>query len=254
MRKIFFILIAALTFFTACQKSVSDVDIDNGTQGADSLIEAGDTITYEIITADTAWSGLWNEPDGVKTNPLDSVTFGSPVYYKSGWRRSFVCPSTPFQAFISAATILYDKDITANLYKNGKLIKSVKNDEMQGVTKFLVTVNTDTLKGTASDPVLTYEVLVNGDSTQFEHDAWTGQWTMADGKTDNASPLADFYPIPSGWRYSFKPKYLPFTMYVDAAPYTIGTSTVTVNYYVNGALVKTTTSNNYTYGNTYVVE
>jgi hypothetical protein len=256
MRKIFLLAVAVCIVFTACQKSVSDVSVDNGTQGSDSLIRAGDTITYEIITNDTAWDGLWNEPDGIKMNSLDSVTYGSPVYYKSGWRRSFVCPSTPFQVFISAATILYDHDITANLYKNGKLIKSVKNDAMQGVTKFLVTVNADTLTGTKSDPVLTYEVIVSGaPDTEYEYDGWTGLWNMPDGKRNSLSPLLDFFPIPSGWRYTFKPMHLPFTMDVDAAPYVPnGDATVTVNFYVNGALVKTTSAQNYTYGNTYVVE
>lgn len=66
----------------SCQKSVSDSSSqDNGTADADSLITAGDTITYEIITADpNGWGGIWNEPDGtVGSNPVDSITYGSPI-------------------------------------------------------------------------------------------------------------------------------------------------------------------------------
>jgi hypothetical protein len=257
MKKIISLAIACCFIALSCQKSVSDYSEDNGTTGTDSLISAGDTITYEIITADSGWSGIWNEPDGtIGYNPLDSGTFGSPVYYPSGWRHSFVCPNKPFQAFISAATVLYDQDITANLYKNGKLIKTVTNDAMKGVTKLLVTANTDTLTGTASNPVLTYEVLISdADTTQFEPDAWQGQWNMPDGKiNDWDKPLFDFFALSSGWRYTFKPDHLPFTMYLGGGPYTWGAATITINFYVNGSLVKTVSSQNFIYGNSYIVQ
>ena len=258
MRKLIFFILACCSIIISCQKSVSDYSQDNGTSGTDSLINAGDTITYEIITSETkGWFGIWNEPDGtVGSNPLDSITYGSPVYYQSGWRHSFVCPSTPFQPFISAATILYDHDITANLYKNGKLIKTVTNEAMKGVTKLLLTADTDTLTGTSNNPVLTYEVLIsNADTTKFEPYAWTGQWNMPDGSvSDLNNSLLSAFAIPSGWRYTFKPDHLPFTMYLGGTPYTPGTATITVNFYVNGGLVKTVSSQNYTYYNQYVVQ
>ena len=241
----------------ACQKSVSDSSVDNGTGGADSLINPGDTVTYEILTTDPGgWAGMWSDPGGFDCNPLDSMVFGSPLYYPSGWRHSFVCPSTPFQAFISAASRGYDQDITANLYKNGKLIKTVTNDAMKGVAKLLVTANTDALTGTSTNPALMYEVLISdSDTAKFEPDAWTGQWNTPDEKVSDADrPLLNLFAIPGGWRYSFKPGRLPFTMYVGASPYTPGAATVTVNFYVNGSLVKTVSSQNYTYGNTYVVQ
>lgn len=258
--KKFIVLISAYCFIAlSCQKSVSDSSQDNGTAGVDSLIAAGDTLTYEIITADAdGWAGIWNEPDGtVGSNPLDSITYGSPVYYRSGWRHSFICPSTPFQAFISAASRLYDEDITANLYKNGKLIKSVTNDAMKGVAKLMVTADTDTLIGTASDPVLMYEVLISdADTTQFEPDAWLGQWNLPDGKVNdfNKPHSTMLYALPSGWRYTFKPLRLPFTMYLAGSSYTPGAATITINFYVNGQPVKTISSNNFIYGNTYVVQ
>jgi hypothetical protein len=257
MNKILFSLMACCVKL-ACQKSVDAGSIDNGTSGTDSIIRPGDTITYEIITADTTgWAGMWNEANGVMGgNSLDSVTFGSPIYYPSGWRHSVICPTTPFQAFISAATVLYDHDITANLYKNGKLIKTVTNDAMKGVTKLLVQASTDGLTGTASNPALTYEVLISeADPAQFEPDAWTGQWNLANGKVNDLDHhLLGWFAIPGGWRYSFKPDRLPFTMYVGATPYTKGAATVTVNFYVNGSRVKSISSRDYTYGNTYVVQ
>ncbi len=257
MKKIIFLGLAYCVIIFSCQKSISDHSIDNGTAGTDSSINPGDTITYEILTADSGWSGIWNEPDGtVDCNPVDSITYGSPIYNPSGWRHSFVCPNKPFQAFISAATTLYDQDITANLYKNGKLIKSVTNDAMKGVTKLLVTANTDTLTGTVSDPVLTYEVLISdADTTQFEPDAWQGQWNMPDGKVNDLDqPLFNFFALPSGWRYAFKPDHLPFTMYLGGGPYTWGAATITINFYVNGARVKTVSSQNVIYGNSYIVQ
>ena len=258
MKKNIFPLLAYCVIIFSCQKSVSNFSHDNGTTGADSLMNPGDTITYEVLTADTTgWAGIWNEPDGtLACNPLDSVTYGSPEYYKSGWKHSFICPDKPFQAFISVATVLYNEDITVNLYKNGKLIKSVTNDAMKGVAKLLVTANTDILTGTASDPVLTYEVLLSdADITKFEPDAWTGQWNTPDGKvSDFYRPLLDLYAFPSGWKYTFRPEQLPFTMYLGGASYTPGAATITINFYVNGSLVKTVSSQSYVYGNTYIVQ
>lgn len=259
MKRIFAFVSAYCFILLSCQKSVSDSSQDSGTADADSLIAAGDTITYEIITADpNGWGGIWNEPDGtVGSNPVDSITYGSPIYYQSGWRHSFICPSTPFQAFISAASRLYDEDITANLYKNGKLIKSVTNDAMKGVTKLLVSVNTDTLVGTPSDPVLTYEVLIiDADTAQFEPDAWLGQWNLPDGKVNDFNkPFSTmWYALPSGWRYTFKPHQLPFTMFLSGSPYTFEAATMIINFYVNGQLVKTTSTRNFICCNTYVVQ
>jgi hypothetical protein len=95
MKKIIFLAIAYCLTTLSCQKSVSNESTDNGTGGVDSLISPGDMITYEILTDDTTgWAGVWNEPDGtVDCNPVDSITYGSPIYNPNGWRHSFVCPT-----------------------------------------------------------------------------------------------------------------------------------------------------------------
>lgn len=128
---------------------------------------------------------------------------------------------------------------------------------MKGVTKLLVSVNTDTLVGTPSDPVLTYEVLISdADTAQFEPDAWLGQWNLPDGKVNDFNkPFSTmWYALPSGWRYTFKPHHLPFTMYLAGSPYTFGAATMIINFYVNRQLVKTTSTRNFICCNTYVVQ
>ena len=261
MKKYVFICGCIFIMVAACQKPTVNADKPNTpVDVTDSLILKGDTLTYEVITNDPAgWYGMWNEPDGsVHCNPLDSIYFGGPEYYLNGWKRSFVCPNQPFQAFISAATKLYDKNITVNLYKNNKLIKTSTNDSGPGlgVAKLLVDVKTDTLTGTATDPMLTYEVLLNEeDTTKFEADGWIGQWNIPNGKVSSLeSPLLTNFAIPSGWKYTFKPTHLPFTMYLGATPYTADGALITINFYVNGALVKSQSSRNYIYENSYEVQ
>jgi hypothetical protein len=241
----------------ACQKNVQDTDIPS-TNSEDSTIIAGDTLTYEVLTSDSVgWFGIWNQPDGaLASNALDSITYGSPVYLPSGWRYTFISPSQPFQAFISAASHLYSDDITVNLYKNGELIKSVTNDALKGVAKLLVDIEAKPLKGTLADPVLTYEVLVSDpDTTKFESDGWIGQWTNPQGvNSDLNNPLPLNFAIPSGWKYSFKPEQLPFTMRMGASPYTKGGGKITINFYVNGQLVKSAASRNWLYDFQYIVQ
>ena len=86
----------------------------------------------------------------------------------------------------------------------------------------MVTAETDTLTGIATDPVLAYEVLLdNEDTTKFESDGWRGQWNMPDGiVNDLKKRLLTNFLISSGWKYIFKPEHLPFTMYVGSGPYT----------------------------------
>ena len=279
--KTFIILFTGFLFFIACQKSVPDTsnrtnntqdsvtnhtqDSTNNTQDSithnvqDSILRTGDTITYEVLTTDPkGWFGLWGMADGtVDCNVLDSVTYGSPVYFASGWRHTVIAPTHPFQALLSVASFSYSGDITANLYKNGRLVRSVKNDAMNGVAKLLENVQTDTLIGTATDPVLTYEVLVTEpDVAKFESDAWLGQWVAPNGVYNTVNkPLLQFlFAMPSGWKYIFKPEQLPFTMSMQATPYTTGGGKVTINFYVNGQLVKTSSSRDWIRDMKYVVQ
>jgi hypothetical protein len=225
MKNLIFLCIGCWCIVTACQKSISSFGEDNGTPGADSTIAPGDTITYEVITSDTTgWFGMWNEPGGnLASNKLDRITYGSPEYLSSGWKYSFVCPPQPFQPFISVAARTYAEDITVNIYKNGRLINSSTNDAMKGVAKLLVNSNADALQGTTTDPVLTYEVIISEpDTAKFESDGWVGQWNNPDGVINSLNnPLLTIFAIPSGWRYSFKPDHLPFTMSLHASPYTM---------------------------------
>jgi hypothetical protein len=260
MKKYFIVGTFIIMIIAACQKSIDNADEANRPASVeDSVILKGDTLSYEVITNDPeGWYGMWNEPDGsTNCNPLDSISFGSPEYYSSGWKHSFVCPDKPFQAFISVATKLYDKDITVNLYKNNELIKTSTDDSGLGlgVAKLLVTSETGTLTGTAADPVLTYEVLIDEqDTTKFESDGWTGQWNMPDGKVSSLEkPLLTNFAICSGWKHTFKPEHLPFTMYLGGSPYTPDGARITINFYVNGVLVKSQSSRNYIYENKYEV-
>ena len=255
MKKSLIVCTFIIMIIAACQKSIDNADEANRPASVeDSVILKGDTLSYEVITNDPeGWYGMWNEPDGsTNCNPLDSVSFGSPEYFSSGWKHSFVCPDKPFQAFISVATKLYDKDITVNLYKNNKLIKTSTDDSGPGlgVAKLLVTSETGTLPGTAADPVLTYEVLIDEqDTTKFESDGWTGQWNMPDGKVVYLEKtLLPKFALCSVWKHT-----LPFTMYLGGSPYTPDGARITINFYVNGVLVKSQSSRNYIYENKYEV-
>jgi hypothetical protein len=242
---------------SACQRATPD-DILSGTQQEDSTFLPGDSLTYEVITTDTVgWFGIWMQGDGTTAvNTLNSVTYGSPNYLPSGWRYTFAAPAPPFQAFISVDASTFADDITVNLYKNGTLLKSVTNDVGKGFAKLLVDANNDSLTGTPAAPVLTYEVLVTDrDSSKFQSDSWIGHWVNMHGiYNDLDNPyhqddrLSTFFAIPSGWRYTFKPDHLPFAMRMQAAPYTQGGGTVTVNLFVNGKLVRSqSTSQNVMY-------
>ena len=257
MKKLFFVLIVPCIVLVACQKSAQYTETRTE-RTADSTIVAGDTLTYEVLTSDpVGWFGIWNEANGeLAGNSLDSGTYGSPVYLPNGWRYSFAAPSRPFQAFISVATHLFNDDITVNLYRNGQLIKSETNGAMKGVAKLLVDIETDSLHGTASNPALTYEVLVSEpDATKFQSDAWTGQWNTAKGIMSNLSvPLNLDFAIPSGWKYTFRPEQLPFTMRMGASPYTKDGGKIIINFYVNGHLVKTSSSRDWIYYMDYTVQ
>jgi hypothetical protein len=246
---------------TACQKTIDEIAGPNNSahrDGADSTLLSGDIITYEVITTDPdGWFGVWNDSTGnLTSNELDSVTYGSPIYLPTGWKYSFVCPSKPFVALISVANKSYDSSIVVNLYRNGTLIKSTRNDAMNGVTKLMVNATTDTLIGTATDPVISYEVLLTDqDSSKAESDGWIGQWSKPDGMiSDFDKPLFTNFAIPSGWRYTFKPVKMPFTMRFAGSPYSKDGSKMTVNFYVNGRLVKTASARDWIYNMTYEVQ
>lgn len=97
------------------------------------------------------------------------------------------------------------------------------------------------LAGCQNDPDpkhnLTYEVLTSeGD--------WNGEYDDASGTRTYVESLQ-----PSGWRYSFVPASLPFEMFIFAeadCPPCNGTRDpspdVTINFYVDGVLVKTSTN------------
>jgi hypothetical protein len=244
-------------FLAACQKSADDVAFMGNMD--DSTIVAGDTLTYEVLTSDTiGWSGVWNKPDNnLATNALDSGAFGSPVYFPSGWRYTFISPAHTFQAWISVAAYTYSDNITVNLYRNGALVKSATNNPMKGVARLLQNVKGDSLTGTPSDPVLKYEVLVSEqDSTTFQPDGWIGQWATASGvPSDLNNPLAGgLFAIPSGWKYTFKPGQRPFTMRMAASPYTKNGGKVTINFLVNGQLVKSSAARDWIYDMQYTVQ
>lgn len=83
---------------------------------------------------------------------------------------------------------------------------------------------------------ITYEVKTTSGT-------WFGEYIDSTG-TKRSTGTA----MPSGWKYSFKLKSLPFTMHVDATAACLcsGTPTspdVTINFYSNGVLFKTETNN-----------
>jgi len=231
----------------ACQKSVSVETFDNSIEEADSsIVSIGDTITYEVITMDTSgWYGIWNDENGnVAGTGLDSVTWGSAIYFPSRWKYSFLAKQQPLQLMMSVASRNYRDDITINFYRNGEIIKTATNTGMKGVAKILYNAIDETPAGTAQDPVLTYEVILSEmDSSKHQYDGWNGQWLTATGSYNTGeNPLTTLFAIPSGWKYSFKLAQLPFTMHMQAGPYSTNSSTVTINFYVNGVLVKTASS------------
>jgi len=263
MKPAYYLAIALLLCMTACQKSVdpimggNDPSVDSAsTPGGTG--NPGDTITYEVISADTSgWFGMWmDDQSRLVANKLDSIQYsdplpnyyGSPIYFHSGWKYSFVPKHQPFQALISVDNRTFLQDLTINLYKGNQLIKTVKNDPASGFAKLMVDLDTTIVTGTANNPVLTYEVLVSDpDNASFQYNAWIGQWTMPDGKNNGiidgiANPLLFDFAIPSGWHYTFKPDHLPFDMSLYASPYTEDGSNVTINFYVNHQLVKSASS------------
>lgn len=256
MKKLIFLLLTIGLLITACQKSLPDIDIPvNNPQ--ERIIMGGDTLTYEVLTADPGgWFGVWNRSDGVLTSNGIITGLGVPDYFSGGWKYTFIAPSRPFQALISVFARSFAYDITANLYKNGELIKSVTNEGMKGFAKLMVDVQTDSLVGTPSDPVLTYQVLVTEpDLTKFQPDAWNGQWnTPAAVVNDLSDPLlSSLFPMPGGWKYSFKPDHLPFRMYLGAGPHSPNGGKITINFFVNGQLVKTVSARQWIYGTEYIV-
>jgi hypothetical protein len=237
----------------SCQKSVSHESPDNGTEGDSTIFSAGDSLTYEVITKDTGgWFGIWADASGnVVGTPLDSITFGSPVYNKSGWKYSFAWNGYTSQLMMSVAARTYQDDITINLYRNTELIASATNDQMKGVAKILYAIKGKTLQDTTLQPLLTYEVVLDQmDSSKYQYDGWNGHWRLGNGvynTENNRLTEDDVLAIPSGWRYNFKPDKLPFIMSMQTFPYTEGGSVVTINFYVNGRLVNSSSTVELTY-------
>ena len=83
---------------------------------------------------------------------------------------------------------------------------------------------------------LSYEVITSSGT-------WFGEYNDSTGKhasTNNS--------MPSGWKYTYKLKSLPFDMFINATSTCVcsGTATspdVTINFFSNGTLFKTVTNN-----------
>ncbi|CAN5642579.1 hypothetical protein BH10BAC2_BH10BAC2_29680 [soil metagenome] len=254
MRKIFLLLCSSSLLMLSCQKSLSVETYDNGTEGGNGTDSTGttkDTFTYEVVTKDTGgWYGIWVDENGdLAGSGRDSGSFGTAIYFKSGWKYSFVPKQSPFQMMMSVDAKYYTDNVTINFYKNGQLVKTRTNDPISGFSKLLWNAVEDTLTGTVQDPLLTYEVLLsNMDTSKFESDGWWGGWINKNGdNTFTNNPLAMDFAIPSGWRYNFHVASLPFTMSMQTSPYTKGGSTVILNFYVDNILVKTNSSNDLIY-------
>lgn len=245
----------AFMMIGACRKTANEPDKPART---DSTLIPDTGITYEVVTTDTSgWEGIWNGADGKLTGtPLDNGTSGSPVYLHSGWTYNIAAPSANFVPLISVATKTFSGDITVNVYKDGKVIKSVTNYPQMGMARVMLVPDSMQTDGTAADPVLTYEVTISDpDTSKFQYDAWMGHWTDADGMyNDSANVFLSMFPISGGWKYSFKPDHLPFTMSMQARPYSENGSNVTIHFYVNGALVKSASGRDVIYPPlTYIV-
>ena len=272
MKRWLIFLVCFCLFFFSCQKEVVDngTGNNNGTgsePNIDSLIVPGDKVMYEVITKDSlGWFGAWNDSTGnLVTGKLDSVNYGSPILFPNGWTYSFTCPNKPFQALISVDAAQFTDDITVNLYKNGKLIKSSTNNPYIGFTKLISTAQTDSLVGTPQSPVVTYEVLVSEpDTSKFESDSWLGVWTEMNGlASDNLvddsgnqyiNSMLFLFGMPSGWRRSFIPEHLPFDMRMFATPFSEGGGMLTVNFYVNGQLIKSGSSSDNDVNHNFIME
>ncbi len=260
MKKLLFVLFGFALLFTSCFKPEASLTERHDEIQGDTVIMPGDTLTYEVITADPGgWYGVWNRSDGVLVSVgLDSISWGNPLYLPGGWRYTFIAPSRPFQALISAFTKSYSTDIIVNLYKNGKLLKSSTAEGIRGFGKVMATVNVPEPVGTAADPVLKYEVLVTEPSpniTIFQRDAWLGQWNTASGVVNDLNDrlAGSHFPMPSGWKYIFKPDHRPFRMYLGGTPYSPDGGKVTINFYVNQVLVKSVSAREWMYGNDFIV-
>ncbi len=257
MKGLLFILFGYCLIATACQKGVSLQSIENGTAG-DSTFTSTDTLTYEVISKDAGgWYGMWNdENDTIANSGLQNGSSGSAIYFPSVWKYSFVPKTKSFYMFVSVASKSYMDDITINFYRNNTLIKSATNSSMKGVCKLMLS-NDDTLEGTVTNPVLTYEVILTQmDSSKYEYNGWVGGWNDlgVDDYNYYSNPLYRNFAILSGWKSSFTPTQLPYTMRMQFEPYTAGGSEVTANFYVNGQLVKTRSSVDPVYAMTYEVQ
>ncbi len=265
MKQLVLLAVSYCILVTACQKKVNMDGIGNGTaEDNDSIIRAGDQVMYEVITKDSlGWFGAWSDSTGkLVTGKLDSVSYGNPVFFPGGWTYSFTCPNQPFQALISVDAAEFQDDITVNLYKNGRLIKSSTNNPVIGFAKLISLAETDSLVGTAQNPIVTYEVLVTDpDTSKFQSDSWLGVWVEADGQgsttvTDGTgdpytNSMLNLFGMPSGWRRTFRPEHFPFTMRMSILPYSPEGSNVTVNFYVNRQLVKTGSSRDFVSGENF---
>ena len=259
MKITYYLAIALLLCITACQKSVDPIMGGNDPEDSISVPNMpGDTITYEVISADTSgWYGMWmNDQSRLVANQLESIDYsnsfpsyyGTPIYLHSGWKYSFVPQHHPFQALISVDNRTYLNDITINLYKGGQLIKSSRNNPATGFAKLMADIDTTIVTGTATDPVLTYEVLVSDtNNSAFQSGSWIGEWNMPNDTVNSfvdgiINPILFDFAIPSGLHYTFKPAHLPFDMSLFASPYTEDGGNITINFYVNGQLVKSASS------------
>jgi hypothetical protein len=93
------------------------------------------------------------------------------------------------------------------------------------------------------ETLVTYEVITSSGT-------WFGEYFNDKQERLYTHDVASgvVFPQPSGWKYTFKPATLPFQMYCHATTtcQCSGTSTspdVTINFYVNGKLMKSETNN-----------
>ncbi len=88
-----------------------------------------------------------------------------------------------------------------------------------------------------AETALAYEVITSSGK-------WFGEYFDQTGARVQTTPLEQL----SGWKYEFKTSQKPFQMFLNATSSmpTFGTATspdVTINFYVDGKLVKTETNN-----------
>lgn len=248
MKKSILLAAGGLLLLASCQKNVTNTS-DNTETG-----EIGESpLAYEVITTGGRWLAMWNNEEGdlvFSTNPsathYDTIT--------GNWQYTFEPKTQPYQMLVSLSPEFYTlpaPTATINFYKQGELVKTITKKADEGHTLLFYDALTDTLKSSNSFPVLTYEVIVDADSSDMRGDwnTWFGTWINKKGvKNWTGDSTQGNTVLPNGWRYSFIPDHLPFEMFVEATAASVlfGTDKspeTIINFYENGVLVKSAKSN-----------